>query len=576
MAHVMQEIGQEKPDSDKGRTAALIPISVALRGQEEGTELALMLGAVLAVLLIACANVASLLLARSITREHEMALRVAIGAARARLVRQLLIENALVGLMGAGAGILLAEGMLVTMKVFLVHAFMRGGNVHLNISVMAVTLGISLFSGIGVGLIPAWRAAKAEPSRALKSGTTAGTTRHQHGLRAGFVVLQIALSLVLVVFSGLVLLTLQRMMRANIGFDPQHLLILNINIPAGDYKGRNYVNELMTPLEQSVDAIPGVKAAGFIDQPPAVGYGSETTMSLIGQPQAQPDQEQVSESRTVTAGYYAALGLPILRGRNFDSLDTPQSRPVVIVNEAWVKEFLPKGKDPLAQAFQQKNGQSKAIVGVAGDARQLALEPAHPEIDFPFSRFGLEDQQDAGSFSVCMFVRTLVPPQSIVSPLRKALHDIAPAVAFQTPETMDEALSEVLTSNRMESWVFGIFAVIAVLLVVVGIYGLLMQEVISQTRDIGVRIALGASRKLIARLTITRVAMLLGIGMGIGLLLIVLLRRAVSSIVAIQFGRDGAIIAAFVVLFALIGFLAALIPTHRAATVDPMRALRNE
>jgi predicted permease len=576
MAHVMQEIGQEKPDSDKGRTAALIPISVASRGQQEGTELALMLGAVLAVLLIACANVASLLLARSITREHEMALRVAIGAARARLVRQLLIENALIGLMGAGAGILLAEGMLVTMKAFLAHAFMRGGNVRLNISVMAVTLGISLFSGIGVGLIPAWRAAKAEPSRALKSGTTTGTTRHQHGLRAGFVVLQITLSLVLVVFSGLVLLTLQRMMRANIGFDPQHLLILNINIPAGDYKGRNYVNELMTPLEQSVDAIPGVKAAGFIDQPPALGYGSETTMSLVGQPQAQPDQEQVSESRTVTAGYYAALGLPILRGRNFDSLDTPQSRPVVIVNEAWVKEFLPKGKDPLVQAFQQKNGHNMAIVGVAGDARQLALEPAHPEIDFPFSRFGLEDQQDAGSFSVCMFVRTLVPPQSIVSQLRKALHDIAPAVAFQTPETMDEALNEVLINNRMESWVFGIFASIAVLLVIVGIYGLLTQEVISQTRDIGVRMALGASRQLIARLMMMRVAMLLGIGIGIGLLLIVLLRRAVSSIVAIQFGRDGAIIAAFVVLFALIGFLAALIPTHRAATVDPMRALRNE
>lgn len=576
MAHVMREIGQEKPDSDNGRTATLIPISVALRGKEEATELALMLGAVLAVLLIGCANVASLLLARGITREHEMALRAAIGATRVRLVRQLLIENILVGLMGASAGLLLAEGMLVTMKAFLIHAFMRGGNVRLNIPVIATTLGISLMSSIGSGLIPAWRAAKSEPNRALKSGTTAGTARHQHRLRAGFVVLQITLSLVLVVFSGLVLLTLQRLMRANIGFDPQHLLILNINIPAGDYKGKNYVNELMTPLEQSVDAMPGVKAAGFIDQPPALGYGSETTMDLVGQAPTQPGQERVSESRTATAGYYRALRLPILRGRNFNSLDTLQSRPVVIVNEAWVKEFLPNGKDPLTQAFQQKNGNNMAIAGVVGDARQLALEPAHPEIDFPFSRFSLEDQQDAGSFSVSLFVRTIVPPQSIVPQLRKTLHDIAPAVAFQTPETMDEALSDVLINNRMESWVFGIFAAIAVLLVVVGIYGLMMQEVISQTRDIGVRMALGASRRLIARLTMTRVAMLLGIGVGIGLLLIVLLRRVVSSVVAIQFGRDGAIIAAFVVLFALIGFLAALVPMRRAATVDPMRALRNE
>lgn len=576
MTHVMREIGQEKPDSDNGRTATLIPISVSLRGKEEGTEIALMLAAVVALLLIACANVASLLLARGITREHEMALRVAIGAARTRLVRQLLVENVLLGLMGACTGLLLAEGMLVAMKAFLVHAFMRGGNVRLNIAVIAVTLVISLVSSVGTGFVPAWRAAKSEPNRALKSGTSAGTARHLHQLRAGFVVLQVTLSLVLVVFSGILLLTLQRMMRANIGFDPQHLLMLSVNIPAGDYEGRNYVNDLMTPLEQAVDTIPGVKAAGFIDQPPALGYGSETTMNLVGQAPAQPNQEQVSESRTVTSGYYAALGLPILRGRNFNSLDTPQSRPVVIVNEEWVKEFLPKGQDPLTQTFQQKNGNNIAIIGVAGDARQLALEPAHPEIDFPFSRFSLEDQQNAGSFSMCLFVRTIVPPQSIVPQLRKAFQNIAPAVAFQTPETMDEALSEVLINNRMESWVFGIFASIAVLLVIVGIYGLMMQEVISQTRDIGVRMALGASRRLISRLIMTRVALLLGSGVGIGLLLIILLRRAVSSVVAIQFGRDVAVIAAFVVLFALVGFLAALIPMYRAATVDPIRALRNE
>lgn len=575
MAHVMREIGQEKPDSDNGRTATLIPISAALRGKDEGTELALMLGAVLAVLLIACANVASLLLARGITREREMAVRIAIGAVRARLVRQLLIENALLGAFGAGAGLLLAEGMLVTMRAFLIHAFMRGANISLNVPVMVVTLAIGLISSMGAGLVPAWRAARSEPSRALKSGTAVGTARHQHRLRAGFVVLQITLSLVLVVFSGIVLLTLERMMRANIGFDPQHLLVLNINIPAGDYKGRNYVDDLMTPLEQSANAIPGVKAAGFIDQPPALGYGSETTMDLAGRPPAQPDQERVSESRTVTSGYYAALGLS-MRGRNFSSIDTPKAQPVVIVNEAWVRAYLPHGEDPLAQAFHQNNGHNIAIVGVAGDARQLASETTHPEIDFPFSRLSLEDQQDAGSFSVSLFVRTIVSPQSIVPQLRKALHDVAPTVAFQTPETMDDALGDVLINNRMEGWVFGIFAAIAVLLVVIGIYGLMMQEVISQTRDIGVRMALGASRELIARLTMTRVAVLLGVGLGFGLLIIILLRHAVASMVVIQFGRDGAIVASLVFLFGLIGFLAALPPMYRAASVDPIRALRSE
>jgi predicted permease len=576
MAHVLQEIGDEKPDSDKGRTATLIPISTALRGNNEVPEVAMMLGAVLAVLLIACANVASLLLARGVTREREMALRIAIGAARSRLVRQLLIENALLGLIGAAAGLVLAEGLLVTMKAFLIHAFMRGANIHMNAPVIAVTVGVSLISSMGAGLIPAWRAAKSEPNRSLKSGATAGTTRHQHRLRAGFVVVQITLSLVLVIFSGVVLLTMQRMMRADIGFSPQHLLMLNINIPAGDYKGRNYVNELMTPFEQSVNAIPGVKAAGFIDQPPALGYGSETTMSLVGQPSAQPDQEQVSESRSVTPGYFAALGLPIPQGRNFTSLDTPTSRRVVMVNTAWVRDFLPNKLDPLTQEFRQEDGHNIAIVGVAGSARQLALEPAHPEIDFPFSQFSLEEQQNAGSFSVCMFIRTLVPPLSIVPQLRKTLHDIAPTVAFQTPVTMDQALSDVLINNRMQSWVFGIFAGIAVLLVAVGIYGLLMQEVISNTRDIGVRMALGATRVGIAQMMFRHITVLLGIGLGAGIFLTLLLRHAVASLFVIQYERDGIVIVALVLLLATIGFLAALVPTHRAASVDPIKALRAE
>ena len=535
-----------------------------------------MLGAVLAVLLIACANVAGLLLARGIAREREMALRVAVGAARVRLVRQLLVENALLGALGAGAGILLAAGLLAAMKMFLVHAFMRGADITLNLDVIAVTLGIGVLSSVGAGLIPAWRAAKADPNQALKSGASAGSTRRQHRLRAGFVVAQIALSLILLLFSGVLLLTLRRMLQADIGFKPRNLLMLGINIPAGDYKGRDYVKKLMTPLEEDVDAIHGVVAAGFIDQPPIFGYGSESTMSIVGQPPEPPNQERVSESRTLTPGYYAALGLPILRGRNFSARDTPDSRPVAIVNEEWVKEFLTKKQDPLMQAFQQKDGNNIAIVGVVGNARQNGAEPARAEIDFPLSRFSLKDQQDAGSFSVCLFVRTVVPPMSIVPQLRKALHDVGPTVAFQTPETMDDALSDVLINNRMESWVFGIFAGIAVLLVAIGIYGLLMQEVISHTRDIGVRMALGATRAGIAQMMLTRVVVLLGTGLGVGLLTMLLLRRVVGSVVAIQFERDGAVIAALDALLAAIGLLAALIPARRAASVDPMQVLRAE
>lgn len=576
MAHVMEEIGRQRPDSDTGRTSTLIPISTALHGASEFSEIGLLLGAVFALLLIACTNVAGLLLARGIAREREMALRIAIGAARGRLIRQLLVENSILGLLGAAAGILFAAGLLTAMKAFLVHAFMRGANIELNLQVVAVTLSAGVLSSVGAGLIPAWRAAKSDPNRALKSGGAAGVSRRQHQLRASFVVTQVALSLVLLVFSGLLLRTLQRMLQADIGFNPSHLLTLGINKPSGDYKGRDFVQELMMPLQASVQAIPGVTAAGFNDQGPLFGYGSGSSMELVGHPPDPPDRERNSETRTVSPGYFSALGLPILQGRNFGVQDSYTSQPVVIVNEAWVKEFLGEKEDPLAQAFRRWDGHSIAIIGVVANARQNAAENARPEIDFPFSQYTPKEQQDAGSLSLNLFVHTAVPPLSIVPQLRNAMHEIGPTIAFQTPETLDEVLDDALVTNRMESRLFGLFACIAVLLAAVGINGLLVQETVSRTRDIGVRMALGSTRVGIARIMFARIAVLLGIGLGAGVLMTFLLRRAVASILVIQPQRDSALVAALVALLAAIGLLAALLPIRRAASIDPIKALRAE
>jgi len=574
LASVMNELGRQQPETDSRRTAQLIPITQALHGESELPEVWFMLGAVLAVLLVACINVAGLLMARGIAREREMALRVAIGAARIGLVRQLLVENALLGIIGAGAGLALAAALLAAIKSFLAHAFMRGANASLNFEVVAVTLTASIVSSIAAGLLPAVRASRSDPNRALKSGIAAGTAQSHLRFRAGFVTAQVALSLVLVVFSALLLLTVQRMLRVDFGFNPRNLLMLGINIPAGDYTGRDYVQALLTPLEERVQAIPGVAAAGIIDQPPLLGFGSGTSQQIVGQPPDPPDHERNSESRSVTPGYYGVLGLPIVRGRAFSSQDTPSSQPVVIVNQAWVKEFLTPSQDPVAHAFVGKP--NMAIIGVAHDARQNLPDPAQPEIDFPFSQWSVKSQQEAGSIGVCLFVRTNVPPMSIVPELRKALHDVAPAIAFQTPDTMDDLLDDALVTNRMESWLFGIFAAIAVLLAIIGIHGLLTQEIASRTRDIGLRMALGATRTGIARMMFRRIAALLALGLGIGAFLTVLLRRIVASVLVIQFERDGAIIAGLIAALEVVGFLAALIPIRRAASIDPMRALRTE
>jgi predicted permease len=574
LASVMNELGRQQLETDSGRTGQLIPITQALHGESELPEVWFMLGAVLAVLLVACINVAGLLMARGIAREREMALRVAIGAARIGLIRQLLVENALLGIIGAGAGLALAATLLAAIKSFLAHAFMRGANASLNLEVVAVTLTASIVSSIAAGLLPAVRASRSDPNRALKSGIAAGTSQSHLRLRAGFVTAQVALSLVLVVFSALLLLTVQRMLRVDFGFNPRNLLMLGINIPAGDYKGRDYVQALLTPLEERVQAIPGIAAAGIIDQPPVLGFGSGTSQQIVGQPPDPPDHERNSESRSVTPGYYAALGLPLVRGRAFSSQDTPSTQPVVIVNQAWVKEFLTPSQDPVAQAFDGKP--NMAIIGVAHNARQNLPDPAQPEIDFPFSQWSVKSQQEAGSIGVCLFVRTNVPPMSIVPQLRTALHDVAPAIAFQTPDTMDDLLDDALVTNRMESWLFGIFAAIAVLLAVIGIHGLLTQEIASRTRDIGLRMALGATRTGIARMMFARIAALLALGLGIGAFLTVLLRRIVASVLVIQFERDGAVIAGLIAALAVVGFLAALIPIRRAVSIDPMRALRTE
>lgn len=571
---VLNELGREHPETDAGRTALLTPLAKALHGENELAEAWFMLGAVLAVLLVACINVAGLLLARGVAREREMALRVAIGAARPSLIRQLLIENALLGVIGGGAGLLLAAGLLAALKTFLVHTFMRGSNVRLNAEVVALALLAGLISSLGAGLWPAWRSSRSDPNRTLKAGISAGTSRGQHMLRAGFVTTQIALSLILVVFSGLLLLTVRRMLKIDFGFQPTNLLMLSINIPAGDYKGRDYIQALFTPIEESVRALPGVAAAGIIDQPPVLGYGSGTSQQVVGEPPDPPGQERNSESRSVTAGYYDALGIPMVRGRNFTSRDTPSSQPVVIVNQEWVKEFLTHGQDPVTKAFV--GTPNMAIVGVAGNVRQNLPDHARPEIDFPFSQLSLRAEQDAGSFSVCLFVRTLVPPVIIVPQLRTIFHRVAPTVAFQKPDTMDDLLDDALVANRMESWLLGIFACIAVLLALIGIHGLLMQEAASRTREIGIRMALGASRNGIARMMLVRTVVLLITGLGSGALMTALLRGVVRSVLVIQVERDGLVITALMLLLALVGVLASLMPIRRAASLDPIQALRTE
>jgi len=579
MNHVFSEMGKQFPDEDKGKTAQALPILDVLHTNREGhndrPELWVLLAAVFSVLLIACTNVAGLLLARGLLREREMAVRTALGAGRKRLLSEMLTQSLVLGVAGCAGGVALGYLLLVAMQQFLEKAFARGGDVRLNLHVVGATLVISLLASVAAGLAPAWRTARINPNDALKSGGNAGTTRNQHRLRAGFVVVQLALSLILLVCSGLFLLGLRSMLETDLGFNPKNLLTLEVDIPAGDYKSRDFVQALVQPLESRVAAIPGVTAVGSNDLMPILQNGSNSDLHLVGKPADSIDKQRLTEMRFVTPGYFAAMHLAIVRGRDFNAQDSDKSQPVAIVNKTWVKEFLEEKEDPLTQAFANDPGTPPtAIIAVARSGRQDLAQPPSAEADFPMTQ--MPESWKAFVPQFYLFVRTTVPPAGITVQLQRALHDVAPNVAFRTPETMESVLSDALVTHRMLSWLFGLFAGIAVLLTAIGIYGLLSQEVAGRTRDIGVRMALGSTRSGVARLILIRACILLGTGLVLGMGGVLLVRRALNSVLVMQPQRDGWAIAAIVLALGGIGILAALIPARRAASVDPMQALRTE
>ena len=276
----------------------------------------------------------------------------------------------------------------------------------------------------------------------------------------------------------------------------------------------------------------------------------------------------------VSPGWYQAMGLKLLKGRLFDpAIDKPGTADVVVVNQKFVDTFLP-GEEPIGQQIKQ-DPKNQTIIGVVSNGRQSVEDAILAEVDYPMSQVPLKDSSDMLT-PMALFVRTTVPPDAVVGQLRQALHEVAPSVPFQTPETMDDVLADSLVFNRMQGWLFSIFAVIALVLALIGIYGVLSQEVSLQTRDIGLRMALGASRPAIARLVLQRAALMMSIGVAVGVVGSIVSRRLLTTIIPIEVSRDAMAIATLAIGLSLVGLVASMIPARRAASIEPMQALRNE
>lgn len=578
LSHVFDNIGHAYPGTDEGRTVHLRLLAQSVNEYTRG-PLWTLLGAVLAVLAIGCVNIAGLLLARGLQREREMAMRSAIGAGRARLIRQVLTEGLVLAALGAAGGVLLAWAMLDLMRTFLIHALARGADIQLNWTVLGAAIAASVIASLASALYPALRMSGVDPNRALKSGGSAGMSRGQHRLRAGFVVTQVALTLVLLVVSTLLIRMVTRLNHEDLGFNPAQVLTAEINLSPARYQGRDVIADFYEPLFDRVARIPGVRAVGAINLLPIREWGSNSDIQIAGQPPNPPNREMLAENRFVSTGYFKVFGIAQRAGRalspTFDKPENPGS--TVVVNEEFVKKFIPPGLDATIQRIQDgdKEANYTRIVGVTGNIRQDLYQPPLAERDWLMSELSLKDRI-AYLSGMNLVARVDGDPAQVIAALRKTIHDIDPTVPFKEPQTMTEIVAQELTFERMESWLFGIFAALALVLALVGLYGLVSHEVEQAQRDIGVRMALGATRNRILGMVMSRVAWMLAAGTAVGLVLTTLVRKTIDMVIYLDAQKEVGGFALLALLLVVAGLIAALIPAVRAARMEPMQALRME
>ena len=410
MDGVLANVGRAFPDS-KGRRMELRSLAETTIGNTGG-PLRVLLFAVLAVLAIACVNLAGLLLARGVKREREVALRSAIGASRARLVRQMLTESLVLALGGAALGSLVAVGLLRAIRMLLISALSRGADVHLNLPVLLATIVIAVVTSFIAGAIPALRLSRIAPSLSLKAGGSAGTGRGQHRLRASFIVIQVALAMILMVTAGLLLRLLSGLNNTNLGFDTRGILAIDVDLPQGAFRDRDPRTAFYDPLLEKVRAIPGVQSAGVIQVLPIAMWGWNSDITIKGQPPGPPNEERLAEDRFVDPGYFTAMGIKLVRGRMIDpAIDTPKSQQVAVVNEAFVKKFFANGEDPIGKEIAQDTPQT--IVGVVSSVRQDIYEPPMAEIDYPISEMPEDDARNLLA-NMHLVVRSSLPADTLV------------------------------------------------------------------------------------------------------------------------------------------------------------------
>jgi putative ABC transport system permease protein len=563
---------QYPTNRDYGVTLTPLPEQVV--GPTLRTTLWVILGAVAAVLLIACANVANLLFSRAAVREREVTVRMALGASNGRLVRQLLTESLLLSGLGGVVGIALAFGALRILPSLAPSDLPRLSTIHLNGTVLLVTAAVTVFTGLLFGLVPAMQSSRARLSENLREGGRGGTSgRGGQRLRRGIVAAQLALVVVLLTSAGLLLRTWITLQQVELGFSPKNELTLTVQLPGAKYSQPAQVVSFYERLLERVRALPGVEGAGTIETMLLSATPNSTGITVEGRTSRPDDKEMTFDG--ISPGFLSTIGARLVAGRQVTASDRDGTMRVAIVNEQAVKSYWPKGA--IGKRFRLGTGADGdttqnpwiTVVGVVADMRRTGVDtPVRDEAFLPFA-------QSASPWQL-LVIRTAGDPLSFAGQVRRVVREIDPAQPISNTQTMEQLLSGRVAQRRFSMTLVGMFAALALTLALIGAYGVTSYLVSQRTREIGIRMALGADSRRVARSVVGDGLRVAVAGVFAGLILALFTTRLASGLLYGVSPRDPLTLGAVVVTLLAVSAIANYLPARRAARVDPLTALRQE
>jgi predicted permease len=566
-------LARQYPDSNKWYTSALVEPELQHMIGDTRPALRVLFGAVALVLLIACANVAGLLLARGSRRSAEFALRAAIGASRAKIIRQLLVESLVLALCGGIAGVVLAFGLLRGMVRMMPLDIPRMEGATIDGSALVFVMVVSVVTGLLFGVLPAWRMSHLEPVQALREGTrgVAGG-RGQHRLHNGLVVTQTAIGLVLLVGSGLLIRSFVRILNVDPGFDPRHVLTARIGVPF-DRLDHDQHLQFYNQLVARLSALPGVQSASAGWPLPMSDSNATISFSIAGRPIAQGDHPSESVG-VVLPGYFAMMRIPLLSGRTFSEQDGTRAAPVIMINQAFARKYFP-GENPIGKHIQADLGDDviehpmREVVGVVGDIKRKGLTAdVEPQYFLPYAQAVITNP--------FLTIRTSGDPATVENALRAAVHEMDKSVPVYQVSPLENYVSKSVAQPRFQTLLLSCFAAIALMLSAIGLYGLLSYMVVQRTLEIGLRMALGAQRTDVLRMIVRRGLTLALIGLVAGLAISAMMTRLLSGMLYGIRPSDPVTFATVTALLLLVSLAASTVPAYRAARLDPMETLREQ